>query len=142
MSKVYVNPMAMRARLGAELAALDLSGVATDSACGLGNWFDDLGEALSGEFVGEVNTSMVAMSLAVGRMNEMSAVELSQRMDAFEDTGELVAQLLAEVNKVVGLRREDLAVTRSAVLLLAMYGALALASREANADSEDEEYQA
>mgnify|MGYP000585396155 FL=1 len=140
MSKVYVNPMAMRARLGAELAVLDLSGVATDSACGLGNWFDDLGEALSGEFVGEVNTSMVAMSLAVGRMNEMSAVELSQRMDAFEDTGELVAQLLAEVNKVVGLRREDLAVTRSAVLLLAMYGALALASREANADSEDEEY--
>ena len=142
MSKVYVNPMAMRARLGAELAVLDLSGVATDSACGLGNWFDDLGEALSGEFVGEVNTSMVAMSLAVGRMNEMSAVELSQRMDAFEDTGLLVAQLLAEVNKVVGLRREDLAVTRSAVLLLAMYGALALASREANADSEDEEYQA
>ena len=142
MSKVYVNPMAMRARLGAELAVLDLSRVATDSACGLGNWFDDLGEALSGEFVGEVNTSMVAMSLAVGRMNEMSAVELSQRMDAFEDTGELVAQLLAEVNKVVGLRREDLAVTRSAVLLLAMYGALALASREANADSEDEEYQA
>lgn len=142
MSKVYVNPMAMRARLGAELAVLDLSGVATDTACGLGNWFDDLGEALSGEFVGEVNTSMVAMSLAVGRMNEMSAVELGQRMDAFEDTGELVAQLLAEVNKVVGLRREDLAVTRSAVLLLAMYGALALASREANADSEDEEYQA
>lgn len=142
MSKVYVNPMAMRARLGAELAVLDLSGVATDSACGLGNWFGDLGEALSGEFVGEVNTSMVAMSLAVGRMNEMSAVELSQRMDAFEDTGELVAQLLAEVNKVVGLRREDLVVTRSAVLLLAMYGALALASREANADSEDEEYPA
>ena len=139
MSKVYVNPMAMRARLGAELAVLDLSGVATDTACGLGNWFDDLGEALSGEFVGEVNTSMVAMSLAVGRMNEMSAVELSQRMDAFEDTGLLVAQLLAEVNKVVGLRREDLAVTRSAVLLLAMYGALALASREANADRDDEE---
>ena len=30
MSKVYVNPMAMRARLGAELVVLDLSGVATD----------------------------------------------------------------------------------------------------------------
>lgn len=139
MNDVYVNPMAMRARLGAELSVLDLSGVASKTACDLSNWVDDLGEALSGEFVGEVNTSMVAMSLAVGRMNVMSADELNQRMDAFEDTGLLVAQLLAEVNKVVGLRREDLAVTRSAVLLLAMYGALALASREANADRDDEE---
>ena len=57
-------------------------------------------------------------------------------------TGELVVQLLAELNQGDGLRREDLVVTRSAVLLLAMYGLLALASRESNADSEDEEYQA
>lgn len=48
-------------------------------------------------------------------------------------------QLLAELNQGDGLRREDLVVTRSAVLLLAMYGVLALASREANADRDNEE---
>ena len=136
------SPMAMRARLAAELAVLDLYGVVKTTAASLSDWVGVNGDSLPEPLVGEVNTSMVAMSLAVGRMNEMSAVELSQRMDAFEDTGELVAQLLAEVNKVVGLRREDLVVTRSAVLLLAMYGVLALASRESNADSDDEEYQA
>ena len=51
-----------------------------------------------------------------------SADELSKRLAAFEDTGELVVQLLAELNQGDGLRREDLVVTRSAVLLLAMYG--------------------
>ena len=45
-------------------------------------------------------------------------------------------QLLAELNQD-GLRREDLVVTRSAVLLLAMYGLLALACSEANADRDD-----
>ena len=142
MSKVYVNPMAMRARLGAELAVLDLYGVVKTTAASLSDWVGVNGDSLPEPLVGEVNTSMVAMSAAAHCIGYRSADELSKRMDAFEDTGELVAQLLAEVNKVVGLRREDLAVTRSAVLLLAMYGALALASREANADSEDEEYQA
>ena len=56
-----------------------------------------------------------------------------------EDTGELVVQLLAELNQGDGLRREDLVVTRSAVLLLAMYGLLALACSEANADRDDKE---
>lgn len=142
MSDIYVNPMAMRARLAAELAVLDLYGVVKTTAASLSDWVGVNGDSLPESLVGEVNTSMVAMSAAAHCIGYRSAVELSQRMDAFEDTGELVAQLLAEVNKVVGLRREDLAVTRSAVLLLAMYGALALASREANADSEDEEYQA
>ena len=50
-------------------------------------------------------------------------------------------QLLAELNQGDGLRREDFIVTAPAVLLLAM-GVLAMASRESNADSEDEEYQA
>lgn len=142
MSDIYVNPMAMRARLAAELAVLDLYGVVKTTAASLSDWVGVNGDSLPESLVGEVNTSMVAMSAAAHCIGYRSADELSKRLAAFEDTGELVAQLLAEVNKVVGLRREDLAVTRSAVLLLAMYGALALASREANADSEDEEYQA
>ena len=72
-------------------------------------------------------------------MGAMIFTRSEERLAAFEDTGELVVQLLAELNQCDGLRREDLAVTRSAVLLLSMYGALALASREANADRDDEE---
>ncbi|MDX7826949.1 hypothetical protein SJR89_07530 [Aeromonas caviae] len=139
MSNVYVNPMSMRARLAAELAVLDLSGVVTDAVARLGGWVGAKGDYLTGTFVGEVNMSMVAMSLAVELMGTRSADELSKRLAAFEDTGELVVQLLAELNQGDGLRREDLVVTRSAVLLLAMYGVLALASREANADRDDEE---
>lgn len=139
MSEVYVNPMAMRARLGAELSVLDLYRVVRTTAASLSDWVGDDGDSLQDPLVREVNTSMVAMSAAVHSIGYRSADELSKRLAAFEDTGELVVQLLAELNQCDGLRREDLAVTRSAVLLLAMYGVLALASREANADRDDEE---
>ncbi|MCF5767934.1 MULTISPECIES: hypothetical protein [Aeromonas] len=139
MSEVYVNPMAMRARLVAELSVLDLYRVVRTTAASLSDWVGADGDSLPDPLVGEVNTSMVAMSAAVHSIGYRSADELIKRLAAFEDTGELVVQLLAELNQCDGLRREDLAVTRSAVLLLAMYGALALASREANADRDDEE---
>ncbi len=142
MSEVYVNPMAMRARLAAELAVLDLYRVVRTTAASLSDWVGADGDSLPDPLVGEVNTSMVAMSAAVHSIGYRSADELNKRLAAFEDTGELVVKLLAELNQGDGLRREDLVVTRSAVLLLAMYGLLALASRESNADSEDEEYQA
>ncbi|NBA13998.1 hypothetical protein [Aeromonas caviae] len=142
MSDIYVNPMAMRARLAAELRVLDLYGVVRTAAASLSDWVGANGDSLPDPLVGEVNTSMVAMSAAVHSIGYRSADELNKRLAAFEDTGELVVQLLAELNQGDGLRREDLVVTRSAVLLLAMYGVLALASREANADRDNEEYQA
>lgn len=142
MSNVYVNPMAMRSRLAAELRVLDLYGVVRTAAASLSDWVGANGDSLPDPLVGEVNTSMVAMSAAVHSIGYRSADELNKRLAAFEDTGELVVQLLAELNQGDGLRREDLVVTRSAVLLLAMYGVLALASREANADRDNEEYQA
>ncbi|MGU5598353.1 hypothetical protein [Aeromonas caviae] len=139
MSNVYVNPMAMRSRLAAELRVLDLYGVVRTAAASLSDWVGANGDSLPDPLVGEVNTSMVAMSAAVHSIGYRSADELNKRLAAFEDTGELVVQLLAELNQGDGLRREDLVVTRSAVLLLAMYGVLALASREANADRDNEE---
>ncbi|WP_270809061.1 hypothetical protein [Aeromonas sp. QDB08] len=139
MSNVYVNPMAMRARLAAELRVLDLYGVVRTAAASLSDWVGANGDSLPDQLVGEVNTSMVAMSAAVHSIGYRSVDELNKRLAAFEDTGELVVQLLAELNQGDGLRREDLVVTRSAVLLLAMYGVLALASREANADRDEEE---
>lgn len=139
MSEVYVNPMAMRARLGAELSVLDLYRVVRTTTASLSDWVGADGDSLPDPLAREVNTSMVAMSAAVHSIGYRSADELSKRLAAFEDTGELVVQLLAELNQCDGLRREDLAVTRSAVLLLAMYGVLAMASREANADRDDEE---
>lgn len=142
MSDIYVNPMAMRSRLAAELRVLDLYGVVRTAAASLSDWVGANGDSLPDPLVGEVNTSMVAMSAAVHSIGYRSADELNKRLAAFEDTGELVVQLLAELNQGDGLRREDLVVTRSAVLLLAMYGVLALASREANADRDNEEYQA
>ena len=142
MNDTNVSPMAMRARLAAEMAVLDLYGVVRTTAASLSDWVGVNGDSLPEPLVGEVNTSMVAMSAAAHCIGYRSADELSKRLAAFEDTGELVVQLLAELNQGDGLRREDLVVTRSAVLLLAMYGLLALASRESNADSEDEEYQA
>lgn len=139
MSDIYVNPMAMRARLAAELAVLDLYGVVKTTAASLSDWVGVNGDSLPEPLVGEVNTSMVAMSAAAHCIGCRSADELSKRLAAFEDTGELVVQLLAELNQGDGLRREDLVVTRSAVLLLAMYGLLALACSEANADRDDKE---
>ena len=139
MSDIYVNPMAMRARLAAELAVLDLYGVVKTTAASLSDWVGVNGDSLPESLVGEGNTSRVAMSAAAHCIGYRSADELSKRLAAFEDTGELVVKLLAELNQGDGLRREDLVVTRSAVLLLAMYGVLALASREANADRDNEE---
>ena len=129
----------MRARLAAELAVLDLYRVVRTTAASLSDWVGVNGDSLPEPLVGEVNTNMVAMSAAAHCIGYRSADELSKRLAAFEDTGELVVQLLAELNQGDGLRREDLVVTRSAVLLLAMYGLLALACSEANADRDDEE---
>ncbi|MGL6645243.1 hypothetical protein ACSZOH_07000 [Aeromonas caviae] len=139
MSNVYVNPMSMRARLAAELRVLGLYGVVRTAAASLSDWVGANGDSLPDPLVGEVNTSMVAMSAAVHSISYRSADELNKRLAAFEDTGELVVQLLAELNQGDGLRREDLVVARSAVLLLAMYGVLAMANREANADRDEEE---
>ncbi|RSM31236.1 hypothetical protein [Aeromonas salmonicida] len=137
MSKVYVNPMAMRARLAAELATMDLSEIVAGSVLRL----IDAGHAAGGNLpdllVSETHTSMVAMLNAVDRVDTMSADELGQLMLAFEGTGELVVQLLAERHPVEGMLVNDLDVT--GMLLLAMYGALSLASREANANSDYEE---
>ena len=139
MSDIYVNPMAMLDMLTAELAVLDMYGVVKTTAASLIDWVGVNGDSLPELLVGEVNTSMVAMSAAAHCIGYRSADELSKRLAAFEDTGELVVQLLAELNQGDGLRREDLVVTRSAVLLLAMYGLLALACSEANADRDDKE---
>lgn len=137
MSEVYVNPMAMRARLSAELATMDLSEIVAGSVVRL----IDAGHAAEGtlpdKLVSETHTNMVAMLNAVDRIGSMSADELGQQMIAFEGTGELVVQLLAERHPVEGMLVNDLDVT--GVLMLAMYGVLALASREANADRDDEE---
>lgn len=64
MSDIYVNPMAMRARLAAELAVLDLYGVVKTTAASLSDWVGVNGDSLPEPLVGEVNTSMVAMSAA------------------------------------------------------------------------------
>ncbi len=137
MSEVYVNPMAMRARLAAELATMDLSEIVAGSVVRLIDAGHAAGGAMPDQLVSETHTSMVAMLNAVDRIGSMSADELGQQMIAFEGTGELVVQLLAERHPVEGMLVNDLDVT--GVLMLAMYGVLALASREANADRDDEE---
>lgn len=137
MSEVYVNPMAMRARLGAELATMDLSEIVAGSVVRLIDSGSAAGGALPDQLVSETHTCMVAMLNAVDRIDTMSADELGQQVTTFEGTGELVVQLLAERHPVEGVLVNDLDVT--GVLMLAMYGVLALASREANADRNDEE---
>ncbi|MDH0316051.1 hypothetical protein N7346_02665 [Aeromonas caviae] len=137
MSNVYVNPMAMRARLAAELRVLDLSEIVAGAVVRIIDGAYATGHALPRPLVDEVKTSMVTMLNAVDRMDTRSADELSQRLHAFEGTGELVVQLLAERHPVEGVLVNDLEVT--GILLLAMYGVLALASREANADRDNEE---
>lgn len=137
MNNVYVNPMAMRVRLVAELAVLDLSEIVAGSVVRI---IDAAGAALPRPLVDEVKTNMVTMLNAVDRIGAMSADELDQRLIAFGETGELVVQLLAGRNPVEGRLINDLEVT--GILLLAMYGVLALASREANADRDNEEAQA
>lgn len=137
MSDIYVNPMAMRARLVAELAVLDLSEIVAGSVVRIIDGADAAGAALPRPLVDEVKTNMVTMLNAVDRIGAMSADELDQRLIAFGETGELVVQLLAERNPVEGRLINDLEVT--GILLLAMYGVLALASREANADRDKEE---
>ena len=137
MSNVYVNPMAMRARLAAELRVLDLSEIVAGAVVRIIDGAYAASHALPRQLVDEVKTSMVTMLNAVDRMDTRSADELSQRLHAFEGTGELVVQLLAERHPVEGVLVNDLEVT--GILLLAMYGVLALASREANADRDNEE---
>ena len=81
MSDIYVNPMAMRARLAAELAVLDLYGVVKTTAASLSDWVGVNGDSLPEPLVGEVNTSLVAMSAAAHCIGYRSADELSKRLD-------------------------------------------------------------
>ena len=73
MSEVYVNPMAMRARLAAELAMLDLVWVVKTTAASLSDWVGVNGDSLPEPLVGEVNTNMVAMSAAAHCIGYRSA---------------------------------------------------------------------
>lgn len=140
MKKAYVDPLSMRAQLSAELAELDLAGVAQITRVRLSEMVHD--GQLSEYLAREVITSLKGMAEDVAGMRSMPASELTRRLEAYSDTGNLAAQLLAERHAVEGRLHGQWHMERAAMLMLSMYGALALASREANTDIDNQEYQA